>query len=317
MTIGTFIDAAVFKRTVLVLVNGWTVAGGAHLFLPGPQQPFLVAGMRGVTIYAGDAVTLGQVAVHGLHLLDHLRVAFSAPVHADLAALPMTGIAALLIRLMENIADQGLPVAAMGIVAGKTGAKGRPRIVGVLCLERLRLVAGAAELIRGHGQEHGPVGIVRLMTDAAFTVQIGLMGIFVFLFETGDNLVILLPGTVAGKAAGLDVFRHQSFFCRGMRFMANRALEEIDGLMHNALLEGLGLLFMAGKTEFALLVTQQALVASDMGIVTGAAVAGAHWLVHYLLLEQRLVMAGKTGVLFRCGHINSSETEEKTTDRYG
>lgn len=68
----------------------------------------------------------------------------------------MAGIAAFLIGCMQDITDQGRPVAAVRIVTGKATAQGA-WIASMLRLHLLCLMTGSAQFIRRHGQEHGPV----------------------------------------------------------------------------------------------------------------------------------------------------------------
>lgn len=202
MAIGTVVDAAVPVGTVFVLVDGRAVAGGAHLFFPGPQQALFIAGMGAVAVDATVAVAARQVTMGGLHLLDDPGMAFLAPFHANLPrSLFMTGIASLLIGRMEEIADQRRPVAAMGVVAGQTAAQ-RTREAAMFALQGLRVMAGGAQLFNIFAEEHRPLGIMRLVAGPALAIEIGVMG----------NLVLLWISSVAVEALGLDVLGHQPLF---------------------------------------------------------------------------------------------------------
>jgi hypothetical protein len=84
MTIHALIDAAaVLEWAVLEPVNGGAVTGGAHLFLPGSQQPFFITGMWTVAVHASIAVTLGQMGMGGQHLVEGLGVALLAFLNAN------------------------------------------------------------------------------------------------------------------------------------------------------------------------------------------------------------------------------------------
>ncbi|MDD1713603.1 MAG: hypothetical protein LUQ69_10600 [Methanoregulaceae archaeon] len=294
VAIRAFINAAMSPRAVPVFVNGRAVTGSADLFFPGPQQILFIAGMRGVAVDAAVAVPARQMAVGGLHLFKDPGVTLLASLYADHArGLIMARITALLIRLMQNVADQGRPLAAMRIVTGEAIAQGAG-IVGVLGLQPLCLVAGAAQFIRGLGQEHGAVGIVRLVTGPAFTVQIGCMGIFVFFLKNLGIFIFLLESVMALQTSALDIFGDQPLLGCSMRLMAVRTLIAIDGLMDDACLEGFGLFLVTGVAELALLKQQQPFVAGYMGIVAYTALAGFHRLVHHLVLKLGLIVTGKT-----------------------
>lgn len=129
------------------------------------------------------------------------------------------------------------------------------------------------------------------------------------------KFVLLLETTVTAQAVSLDIFWHQTLFRRGMGFMAGSTLILIDGLVDNALFEGLFRLLVAGIAQFALFIAQKALEPGNMRIMTGSALAGTHRFMHHLALKQGLVVATETGILFgRDKRANS--TEQKTTDDY-
>lgn len=85
MAIRAVVDVAMLILTGPVLVHGSAMAGGTHLFLPGPQQPLLVPCMRRMTIHAAVAIAAAQMTMGGLHLFQDLGMALPALIHADAA----------------------------------------------------------------------------------------------------------------------------------------------------------------------------------------------------------------------------------------
>jgi len=146
MTLAAFLDWWMLGLALLVAGQGFLMAGRTEQPFRTFEQGLVIAGMGRMTVKAGVAFMQGQVTVGGVHLALDIFMTGQAGRHGIAARRVVAGGAAILEGFVQDIANQSRPVAAMGIVTGKTVGD-FARIVLVVPGQAGRFVTGKTQVI--------------------------------------------------------------------------------------------------------------------------------------------------------------------------
>ena len=177
------------------------MTGAAHMPLLALEQICLVPGVRRMAGKAAVVAETHQMVVGRSHLLTDLGVAIEAGVHGDgNSTARVARLAAGGIRRMQDIADQMLPVAAVGAVAG-TAVYRFSREVGMFLPDALARMAAQTESSRLLGEQGRLVRLMRAMAGRTLAIGIGSVGIFELLGQSGVAGKTGFRGSLAEQSA--------------------------------------------------------------------------------------------------------------------
>jgi len=260
---------------VVVPCEGPLVAWPADLFLPPPEEVWLISGVGAVTGGAAVAFHPQKMAVGGADLCIHFFVALEAEFHAHVP-LAVTGTAPLLERGVEIVADQGAAAASVGGVARETVVEGHG-IAGMGLPDPVARMTGDAYGIGFTLEQLRIARFVGFVARRAISLGKRGMGIFV---SAGQVLVTPEAGlreACVQKVSGVG----------GMGLVTGETLALAHGLVNDFLGPGHRLRQMAGVTEPGPGFLEQTLVPRHMGVVTAPAFPLRHWPMHDLFLKGR------------------------------
>ena len=230
------------------------------------------------------------MTVPGKHACRHGFVASEATLRtAPFPALLMALFATLRKRRVQHVADHAFPLAAMGIMTGKTALQALG-VIQMALLQVLGLMTGKTHLIRFVLQQ---LAIYRLMgTMAGVTLTLSKRAVRVLEF--------LRHFFMTGETGGAQLILEQSIAIAGMGLMADKTISTAHRLMNHALLERFLLGCVTGIAQLSALLFQQTLEMSHMGIVAWTALALCQRLMHNFTAECLFLMAVKADIICCC-----------------
>lgn len=140
----------------------------------------------------------GQVTAGCQHLPLHVLVTSEAGFHGDSAGGIMAAVASLLIGFMEIVAYKSIPIAAMGVVTGKTVAEGT-RVVLMSFFQISLVMAGKAEFIRSIGKQFQVVGLVWFMADSTLSLGKRLVSLRIIFGQLDVTVEAVIGQVVTDK----------------------------------------------------------------------------------------------------------------------
>ena len=165
MTVVALVDIRMFEGTVPVSGNGNFMTGCTYLPFTGLEQIGSIACMRRMAVQTGITFMQGQMAAGFQHLFLNTLVTFQTGRHGYAGRGVVAFFASLLVRFVEDIADQGGTITAMRTVTGKAASQSTG-VVPMPLLKTGRFVAGETEIVRTVSQQSQIVCLVRFMTDS-------------------------------------------------------------------------------------------------------------------------------------------------------
>lgn len=270
------------------------------------EEPLIIAGMRGMAGHAAVVTETNQVIVGGSHLFADLGMASQTCIDPDRDVLSrMAIVAAGGVGLVQNIADQRPPVAAVRVMTGPAVAR-FGRKVGMLLPHRRERVTAQAERLGFLDQQAWIRRLVRLVAGVTLPFGVGRVG----------KLVVLGQPGMAGEAGFSRTVAEQSGEFRGVGIMAGQAFPLAHRLMHCPLTDFRFNLGMTGIAKVLHLLLEQSGVPGHVGAVAGAALPFGRRRMHHPLLEGGAVMAFETVDSRRGSPLRrQKEEEERSRDQ--